>query len=507
MNRTRTLFGIRLTRAGWLRLGSLLMVVLPVAVYWSTTWGEYGLRDDYGVLREAMTEPAAIFRFCGSHARPVFGWLLQATFMQFDSIGDLAWARLLGSVLTGVLAACVMQVLVRLHGWSVLTAGCLAATMTLLPSLQVVAAWAILWPYLVAALLSLAAFVAAECGFRSSAGLSWPQAGWCALAVALAVASAWVYQPNALFYLVFVAIKVVRRGEVLEPAPRYRLVQHLALFCAALLLAYALIRLAFALEWMPMSKRVAFEHDPLGKLVWFAGNSLPNGLALLVLNDFQGRTAPWYGLAAGASSLLIVTGGVLVFLRRGWREGVVWFGGLAVLLVTSHGINLLAAERWASYRTIFPLACVVLVYVGASLGMLGEFVPWVRRWRVAGGLTALAVAAWLAHTQAYALIAVPQRRELELVRAEAAKLDRAKDQKVYVITPTPAIAPSCLLYSDEFGSLSTDSDWVPKEMLKLIFREEHPGEPPCRSLEHMVSGEKPPPPGVYDVTIDLRGLH
>ena len=69
-----------------------------------------------------------------------------------------------------------------------------------------------------------------------------------------------------------------------------------------------------------------------------------------------------------------------------------------------------------------------------------------------------------------------------------------------------AIAPAPLAYSDEFGSLSTDSDGVPKEMMKLSFYEKYPTLPPCRSLDHMVSGEKPPPPGLYDVVIDLRGL-
>lgn len=506
MNRTRTLLGIGLRRGGWLALGSALLILLPVTLYWNTTWAEFGLRDDYGVLREALEEPHMIERFCGSHARPVFGWLLRATFTQFDTIGDLAWARFLGAMLIGVLAACVFQVLVRLHGWSVLTAVVVSAMLTVLPSVQVVAGWAILWPYTVSALFSLGAFVAAERGFRVSAGLSWRQAGWCGLAGALVVASVWVYQPNGLFYLVFVAVKVVRRGEILEPAPRYRLIQHMALLGAAMLTAYALIRLTFALEWLPMSSRVAFERDPLGKLAWFVRHSLPNGLALPVLNDFRGRTALWYGLAAGVTVLLVSTGGVLVFKRRGWREGVVWFAGLAVLLVASHGINLLAAERWASYRTIFPLAGVVLIYLAASVELWGEVLPQVRRWRGVVGCAALAVSAWLAHTQAYELIAEPQQRELELVRAESRKLDRARDQRVYVITPTPEIAPSRLLYSDEFGTLSTDSDWVPKEMMKLIFREEHPDEPPCRSLDHMVSGEKPPPPGLYDVVIDLRGL-
>jgi len=273
-----------------------------------------------------------------------------------------------------------------------------------------------------------------------------------------------------------------------------------------MLTAYALIRGAFALEWLPMSKRVAFEHDLIGKLIWFCHETLPNGLALLVLNDFHGRTQPWYGLAVTATSVLIGAGGVLVFKRRGWREGMVWFVGLVVLLIGSHGINLMAAERWASYRTIFPLMGVVLVYMAASMELVGEVLPAVKRLRGVFGVGLVVVASLMARKQAYELLAVPQHEELELVRAESKKLDLTRDQKVYVITPTPEIAPAHWLYSDEFGSLSTDSDWVPKEMMKLLFLEASPGVPTVRSLDHIVSGEKPPPPGLYDVVIDLRGL-
>ncbi|MFT3870871.1 MAG: hypothetical protein QM715_20655 [Nibricoccus sp.] len=506
MHKTKTILGVGLPLRGWLWLGSIALILFPVCLYWNTTWAEFGLRDDYGVLREAQQEPRMIEQFCGSHARPIFGWLQQATFMPLRTISDLAWPRLLGSFFTGVLGACVFQVLVRLHRWSLLTAACVGAILTVLPSVQVVAGWAIVWPYLISALLSLTAFVVAENGFRASEGLSWKQFWLCLLAGLLVIASAWVYQPNGLFYLVFVAVKVVRRGEVLQPAPRYRLIQHLFLLGAGMLTAYALIRGAFALEWLPMSKRVAFEHDPLGKLLWFAKNSLPNGLALLVLNDFQGRTQPWYGLAVTATSVLIGIGGLLVFRRRGWREGLVWFVGLVFLLIGSHGINLMVSERWASYRTIYPLAGVILVYVAASMGMVAENFPIVKRARGMLSVIVVVLAALLARRQAYELIAVPQHEELEMIRSEMKKLDVTRDQKVYVITPTPEIAPAHLLYSDEFGSLSTDSDWVPKEMMKLLFMEARPGTPTVKSLDHMVSGEKPPPPGIYDVVLDLRAV-
>ncbi|MFT3781019.1 MAG: hypothetical protein QM790_03320 [Nibricoccus sp.] len=502
----REVLGFRLPLRQWLLIVSVTLVLLPVCLYWPTTWTEYGLRDDYGVLREAHQDPGAIIKFCGSHARPIFGWLLRTSFGQLEHIHQLAWARLLGSVCIGLFSASVFTILVRFHGWSVTTAACVSAMVAVVPAAQVVASWSILWPYIVAALLSVGAFVVAERGFRVTEALSLQQGAYCVVACMLVVASVWVYQPNGLFYLVFVAVKAVRRGELQQQAPRVRLVQHLLLLGGSMLIAYVLIRFAFAMQWLPMSSRIAFEHDYIGKLVWFVQNSLPNALALVVLNDFQGRTAPWYHLAEGATVTLLVVGGAFVTKRRGWREGAVWFGSFAVLSIGSYFINLMASERWPSYRTIHPLTCVVLVYAAASMEVLGEVIPVIKKTRLWLGLAFVCGAAVLARKQTFELIALPQNAELHVVEAEAKKLDLSLDQRVYVITPTPAIAPARLLYSDEFGSLSTDSDWVPKEMMKLIFHEQHPDAPPCRSLDHMVSGEKPPPAGLYDVVIDLRAV-
>jgi len=496
--------GAHFSRGSQLLLVTLFLLVLPTCVYWNTTWEQYGLRDDYAVVRESRDEPSAVVRFCGSHARPIYGWLLQTSFKHIHSIGNLTWARLMGSVFLGVLAATVCAMLLLQYGWSLVTAACVGALLTLVPSAQIVASWGILWPYVVSALLSLGAFTIAEHSFRQPKASWGKRLGLAGLASLLVIASGWVYQSNSFFYLVFVAVVVVRRGVWSRESSRLRLVQHLLLLVGALLMAYALIRLLFALDLLPMSKRIAFETDLPGKLVWFARNSLPNALALLVLNDFQGRTAPYYQIAVAAMGLLLLTGGVLVGRRRGWRESVVWFGGLVSLVIGAHGINIIASERWPSYRTIHPLVGVVIIFSAAAMEVLGEAIPFLKRSRHSLGLVLVAVAALLARRQAYELIAVPQNEEYRLVEQESKKLDLARDQKVYVITPTPANATVRLAYSDEFGSLSTDSDWVPKEMIKLIFFEKYPTLPRCRSLDHMVSGEKPPPPGLYDVVLDLR---
>lgn len=51
---------------------ALLLVALPLATYWNTTFHEFGLRDDYSNLCEAREQPGKILHFIASHARPLY---------------------------------------------------------------------------------------------------------------------------------------------------------------------------------------------------------------------------------------------------------------------------------------------------------------------------------------------------------------------------------------------------------------------------------------------------
>lgn len=44
-----------------------LLLLLPLATYWDTTFHDFGLRDNYANLREAHEEPGKILQFTASH--------------------------------------------------------------------------------------------------------------------------------------------------------------------------------------------------------------------------------------------------------------------------------------------------------------------------------------------------------------------------------------------------------------------------------------------------------
>src|SRR5580692_4766450 len=151
----RAAFGVR----AWLLTAVLFLV--PLVTYWPATFHDFGLRDDYSNLRESHEEPRTVIKFCASHARPIYGWLLQATYGQTNSVQDLQWMRFAASLLLGAIALVGFRGL-RALGWSFSTSLCFAVLLALIPSAQVIAGWAVGWPYAATALLAFGGFFTVE---------------------------------------------------------------------------------------------------------------------------------------------------------------------------------------------------------------------------------------------------------------------------------------------------------------------------------------------------------
>src|ERR1700753_3603823 len=132
--RSRHALGVR----GWLLTAFLFLV--PLVAYWPATFHDYGLRDDYSNLRESHEEPGKILAFCASHARPIYGWLLQATYGQTSSVQNLQWMRLFASLILGAISLVTLRGL-RSLGWSFNASLCVALAVALVPASQVIAGW------------------------------------------------------------------------------------------------------------------------------------------------------------------------------------------------------------------------------------------------------------------------------------------------------------------------------------------------------------------------------
>jgi hypothetical protein len=489
---------------GWIL--TALLFLIPLVTYWPATFYHYGLRDDYSNLREAHEEPGTVVKFCASHARPIYGWLLQATYGQTDSVQSLQWMRFSASLLLGAIALVMFRGL-RTLGWSFNSSLCFAVLLTLVPSAQVIAGWAVGWPYAAAALLGIAAFFTVEGAItvRHTAGAG-RATGQMLLALGVLLVSALVYQPSAMFYVVPLAgALIAQRRRGIAQSMRWLSV-HLGFVAASLGLAYGIMTLLYAAGVFVKSGRIAFEQHWGDKFVWFLTEALPNGLSLLVLNDNNRRDHVWYAACALLVGLLLVAGAFVEWRRHGRARGVIWAAGLVGLPILALTVSLVASERYATYRTILAMTAVLLCFLVASVRALTEHWGSGSRRLLAAAL--VVVAFFTAQHHVYALIAVPQGNEWQLILSGAkhVRLDGPSRPRIFAIASSPADISTASIYHDEFGSLSSNSEWVPKEMFKRAMHDLHPEVPNLESRYDFSEGYKLPAGQHYDVIIDMHQL-
>jgi hypothetical protein len=490
-----------------------LLFLIPALAYWSATFHDYGLRDDYSNLREAHEELGKVVAFCASHARPIYGWLLQATYGQTSSVQNLQWLRFTASLLLGALSLVSFRGL-RSLGWSFNSALCFAILLALVPSSQVIAGWAIGWPYAVAALLAFGSFMAVDGALAVSSRVSRGDTARAAVqwlvALGLLVVSALIYQSSAMFYVVPVAAALItqRRRSLVQTARWAGF--HLVFVAAALGLAYCIMSTLYSAHVFVKSTRIAFEHHWGEKIAWFLQEPLPNALSLFVLNDNNKRDHLLYLGCAALVGLILIAGAVVEWRRHGRTRGIIWVTGLVILPTFACAVSLIASERYATYRTILAMTAVLLCFLVASVTSLTQRWTSTSRHMLAG--LALAAAYLTAQHHAYALIAVPQGNEWQLIMqgAKQVRIDTSRTDahlpRIFAIASSPADLSTASIYHDEFGSLSSNSEWVPREMFKRAMHDLHPDLANLESRYWFATGPKLPADQSFDVIIDLHRL-
>jgi hypothetical protein len=499
-----TAFGVRAL------LVTGLLFLMPVLAYWSATFHDFGLRDDYSNLREAHEEMGKVLAFCASHARPIYGWLLQVTFGQISSVQNLQWLRLGASLLLGALSLVSFRGL-RALGWSFNSSICFAILLALVPSAQVIAAWAIGWPYAFAALLAFGAFFAVEgaldIGSRGELGRAALQ--WLA-ALGLLLMSALIYQSSTMFYVVPMAAAVIaqRRRNLVQTARWGAL--HSGFVVATLGLAYCIMSTLYAAHVFVKSGRIAFEHHWGEKIAWFLQEPLPNALSLFVVNDNNGRDHALYFGCAALVGLILIAGAVIEWRRHGRTRGIIWSTALIALPTFACAVSLIASERYATYRTILAMTAVLLCFLVASVTALTQ--RWTSASRQMLASVAIAAAYFTAQHHAFALIAVPQGNEWQLIMqgAKQVRIDASRPEahqpRIFAIASSPADISTATIYHDEFGSISSNSEWVPREMFKRAMHDLHPDVANLDARYWFATGPKLPADQNFDVIIDLHRL-
>ena len=484
------------------RICLYVLLLTPLAVYWQAIFHDYGMRDDYAHLHSARAAPGLLVKSTASHGRPLYGALLETTFAVTDDVSQLPWLRLTSVFLLTVLALAVWRQLYQ-SGWTEIEAAAIGLGITLLPAAQVVAGWATEWPHALALLLAVAGFSAIETELERG-GLKRVVAlfGGCMI-YALATL---IYQSNAVFAIVLIAaVLLVRTGREPMTDPKW-LGYHLGALVVGLAVGYFLVQALFSNGVFHESARMQLESNPVTKLGWFFWQPLPNALALFALRDDYGNGAVIFWSAVVLGAALIGAGIKLAPLGAETSRKKKWIWCLLILPFIAHGVSLAAAERSTAYRVLFALSALGLVFTVFGLrGLVAAFGLKPRLHYAALGVLATG-AAWVAHEQAFALIAEPQGHEWDLVQSAVLRANFVKPTAVYVITPTLAERSTERVYGDEFGSLSSVAASVSQDMVRAALHERFGDNLPKGGSYTFASGREVPAPKAYDVVIDMRRL-
>ena len=361
-----------------------------------------------------------------------------------DKVAELSQLRMLGALLVGVVGVFVWRQL-RRSGWSEGQAAAIGAAIILLPGSQVVVGWAIAWPIALGLIAALAGFSSVERGFKARGVL---RVTFVATGVALYFVAGLTYQTSALFAVVpLAAVLLMREGTTLRD-DAYWVVAHIGLLFMSLVVGYVAMTVMFTEGVVYEAARMHIEPHPFIKLLWFARNPLPNSVALFALRDAI-ATPLWFWLVVAGVVALMLLGLLLGATTR--QQRLRWLFVALLLPFVAHSVSLAASSQAIGYRTLLPLSGVFLVLAAFGFRAVAARVRLPRTAEATVLVVFLAFCAFVAHQNAFTLIAEPQGREWQLVKAAASRFQPTNDTRVYLIRPTsPQHRSTERLYADEF---------------------------------------------------------
>lgn len=437
---------------GWQRedwIAALLLGLLPFAVYVSVFCYEYGLTDDYSLIKTMAVNPSWNWEFAAGSARPIYAWLRALSFGSVDGVATLVWLRLLSVAGLGVLAAGFYAVL-RRQRLPLAAAATMAVLSLSIPGAQVYAGWAVTWPFAWITALSVLAFGVLNSG--------WPKAVSVPVAMVLLIIAGLTYQSNAFFFLVPLLAVTLFQEETMRQSLKRWLV-HLCVLGGAMVLAYLAARLILVVTNTDSYGRTAFTTDPVGKLQAWLHGFWPKALNVWSMQNYNGAgKLHYYGLAL--LSAILIAAGALRSPRR-WQ----WLASIGVAILSVNALVLLIAENYASYRLVYVFSMVLMVALVAGVYQLSSNVKWQYVACALLALSTLATAALRTHK----LIAKPQAEELQRMQTllEVPYADGARSIEIIRMGMADSLAP--YVTTNEFGLPSSHTDYAAEAMPWLIW--------------------------------------
>lgn len=446
----------------------------------------YGLLDDYYLLFLTLTKGAWCPEIVGSmmsQGRPVNLPFIAAAFSSLHSISDLVYLRIIATFGTALLATLFFRHAMHV-GWSRILSFVLSLLVFSQLPFQVLSAWSLVG-FLGAIRIPLAyvsyflAKYAGEKPLRSPVFV-----GLFAVTVISLSAAMAMHQTTAMFFWIGMA------QDLLSPKKfeltRRQLAVTFTAFGVACGIEYVICswgKSAYA-EYL-LQDRDHLSVDVFQKILWFVGEPLSN-----CLNFNNLEASP---LVAICVAITIITG-LCFFVKdlapREWlKQRVLLLAALPILCYTP---NLIVAESWATYRTLYALSALLMIYFFCAIQGIARKFNASQKVVTIAFLAAAIINLVIADLNVATFIAGPQSRELALLRYRlnykedspiithsTAQLSPPKDKSPFdiwqydsrMLAPSwyESLAPAA--YYDEFGRPSSARPFVAKAMVGLLQRE------------------------------------
>ena len=396
----------------------------------------------------------------------------------------------------------------RTYGLGGYPSVCVSVIIATLPSSQVYAAWATtaFFPY--SALISGAAFILAERGFKSRR--YFPKIAFGAGASFALLAALRIYQSTAMFFWVFAAVTVLKPDTEIHDILR-RICWYGLLVMAGLSLGFVVYALASYL-YIDELARGGLVQDIPRKIVWFFRDPLPNAMNFFSLSPahwflpagvpFVDRLHRAVNIAVAGSMFLFVLVGLGLYFQGSFKERLWKLGTAVSLLPLSYVPQLVAVHRSAVYRGLLSLASLLVVYMFLAFRGYAQRRPRLSPIGMNVGIGSIALAcALLATSNVRTYFVTPQVRDLEALRTQLASENLANARSIYLIRPNWRDTLAPLVRYDEFGARSSAS-WAARSMVFLLLREIAPEQ--VHLPVTVVSADDPLEPPPDSLVIDMR---
>lgn len=435
-------------------------------IYAPVLFTPYLFSDDYCLFAQAIRGVLyPELKGAISAGRPVYAGALFFGFGSVGSIVDFRIIRLI-SILGIATTAWVFYLFLSRAGWSRKAALACSFVLGTMPPFQLYASWAVCFPYSwVTAITGLSVYLV-----NSSLNFSlfWKRLGYFLVAMVIMLIAFNTYQPAAMFFWIFAAIKLFGNKKLSLNINRY-LVYYGIMFFITAGFAFILQRVFMSVYGSPeIFQRAKLTFDVIARLKWFIREPLLNAL-----NFSNIYPSIWLAVVAG----LVIAIGLWLYIPGFEKRKIIWFLVMLLLIPLTYLTSLVVAEGWAIYRTQVALTSLLTLYMFFAIRGLWQVIPlpkWVEIKNVLMIGIPIITGLWATYNVTVGF-AIPQYTELTMIQSQISQNPLAKTKIIYLIPAADwhDYIPPMTRY-DEFGLPSTIQNWARENAVYVLLNENNP---------------------------------